>query len=222
MLCPISVTLAYLRSLNFSSMQLARAFATSRALLHLLDESRCEHGTLQQATFANPRAFGGHHWRYALPGRGAASPIVWGERVYLLNAVPADPAAGARGVHKFNVLAIDRRDGKIAWQHTAREEALRQIDSLIHVQQVFDPGQARDTIAHKAVRSAPRFSVIHAARPSTRAISSRTPAMPPATICSHRESSRRFRHRSSTRQPRATRTRSRVPFVRTHRPCRDC
>jgi sugar phosphate isomerase/epimerase len=36
-----------------------------------LDENRYEHGTLQQATFANPRAFGGHHWRYALPGRGA-------------------------------------------------------------------------------------------------------------------------------------------------------
>jgi len=62
-------------------------------------------------------------WKIALPGRGAASPIVWGDRVYLLNAVPADPAAGARGVHKFNVLAIERRDGKIAWQHTAREEA---------------------------------------------------------------------------------------------------
>jgi outer membrane protein assembly factor BamB len=62
-------------------------------------------------------------WKIELPGRGAGTPIVWGDRVYLLNAVPADTAGGARAVHKYNVLAINRKDGKIVWQHTAREEA---------------------------------------------------------------------------------------------------
>ena len=68
-------------------------------------------------------------WKVELPGRGSASPIVWGDRVYVLTAIPADAAAGAsgsrdggRGVHRFVVMAINRRDGKIAWQHTAREE----------------------------------------------------------------------------------------------------
>jgi outer membrane protein assembly factor BamB len=62
-------------------------------------------------------------WKIEVPGRGAASPIIWGDRVYLLTAIPADPAAGTKGVHKYVVMAINRRDGKEVWQHTAREEA---------------------------------------------------------------------------------------------------
>lgn len=61
-------------------------------------------------------------WKLELPGRDAASPIVWGARVYVLTAVPADRAAGARGMHRFLVMAINRNDGTIAWQQTAREE----------------------------------------------------------------------------------------------------
>jgi outer membrane protein assembly factor BamB len=62
-------------------------------------------------------------WRIDVPGRGAGTPIVWGGRVYISTAVPADPAAGPTGLHKFVVMAINRKDGKIAWQQTAREEA---------------------------------------------------------------------------------------------------
>ena len=62
-------------------------------------------------------------WKIDVPGRGSASPVVWGDRVYVLTAIPADAAAGARSVHKFVVMAINRRDGKIVWQQTAREEA---------------------------------------------------------------------------------------------------
>jgi outer membrane protein assembly factor BamB len=61
-------------------------------------------------------------WKLELPGRGASSPIVWGDRVYVLTAVPADRAAGSRGMHRFLVIAINRKDGKIAWQQTAKEE----------------------------------------------------------------------------------------------------
>jgi outer membrane protein assembly factor BamB len=62
-------------------------------------------------------------WKIELPGRSAASPIVWGSTVYVPTAVPADRAAGARGVHRFLVMAIDRKDGRIVWQRTAKEEA---------------------------------------------------------------------------------------------------
>ena len=61
-------------------------------------------------------------WKIELPGRGAATPIVWGDRVYVLTAAPVEAAGGMRGVQKFQVMAVNRKDGKVAWQHTAREE----------------------------------------------------------------------------------------------------
>jgi outer membrane protein assembly factor BamB len=70
-------------------------------------------------------------WKVEIPGRGSASPIVWGERVYVLTAVPvakdvADahaPRGGlpVRGAHRFVVMALDRKTGKVVWEHTARE-----------------------------------------------------------------------------------------------------
>ena len=79
-------------------------------------------------------------WKVELPGKGSATPVVWGDRVYVLTAVPGEkraaaapapePAAGGRGprgiapeaVQKFTVLAIDRASGKVAWQRVVREE----------------------------------------------------------------------------------------------------
>ena len=69
-------------------------------------------------------------WKKEIPGRGSGTPIVWGDRVYVLTAVPVDPAAsapvprgGKPGVHRYIVMALDRKSGKEIWQHTAREEA---------------------------------------------------------------------------------------------------
>lgn len=61
-------------------------------------------------------------WKIDLPGRGASTPVVWGDRVFVTTAVPLD-AGGSRVQHRFVVLAINRADGKVAWQHTARQEA---------------------------------------------------------------------------------------------------
>ena len=61
-------------------------------------------------------------WKIEIPGRGAASPIVWDDRVYVPTAVPAEKVAGMRGRQRFVVMAINRKDGKIVWQHTAKEE----------------------------------------------------------------------------------------------------
>ena len=39
-------------------------------------------------------------WKIELPGRGAGSPIVWGDRVYVTTAVPAGEG-GMRATQKF-------------------------------------------------------------------------------------------------------------------------
>ena len=36
----------------------------------IIDESFYEYGTEQPATFQKPHGFGGHHWRYTIPGHG--------------------------------------------------------------------------------------------------------------------------------------------------------
>jgi outer membrane protein assembly factor BamB len=85
-------------------------------------------------------------WKIAIPGRGASSPIVLGDVIYLTTAVPVDGAASAspapepsegaspqggrrRGppprtpdaVLRHVVLAIDRHDGTVRWEKTVRE-----------------------------------------------------------------------------------------------------
>ena len=69
-------------------------------------------------------------WKVEIPGRGSASPVVWGDRIFLLTAVPigVDAAAShaprgglARTAHRFEVLAIDRASGTTIWERTARE-----------------------------------------------------------------------------------------------------
>ncbi|MEM7584217.1 MAG: PQQ-binding-like beta-propeller repeat protein [Acidobacteriota bacterium] len=76
-----------------------------------------------------------------IPGRGLASPIVWGDRIFLLTAEPADATAyeasqkaAADKLEKqewppsvepvkqaFMVLAVSRNDGRIVWRRTAVE-----------------------------------------------------------------------------------------------------
>ena len=72
-------------------------------------------------------------WKVEIPGRGSGSPVVWGDRIYLMTAVPmgmtGDAQHAPRGgiqprvPHRFVVLAINRRDGKVVWERTVREEA---------------------------------------------------------------------------------------------------
>jgi outer membrane protein assembly factor BamB len=80
-------------------------------------------------------------WKTAIPGKGHATPIIWEDTIFILTAVETDeeaqavekdesePQSGHMGltqrttkVHKFMVLAIDRKDGKILWERTAKEE----------------------------------------------------------------------------------------------------
>src|SRR5437867_1553523 len=75
-------------------------------------------------------------WKIPLPGKGHSSPIVLGDAVYVLAAVPVGEAQkpvydDAPGVHdsvpvthrhQFVALAIDRRDGSVLWMKVLREE----------------------------------------------------------------------------------------------------
>ena len=82
-------------------------------------------------------------WKVEIPGRASASPIVWGDRVFVLTSIPTGAAvsSGSGGllggllrrlglqmsvepthVQQFTVLAIDRSSGQLVWQRTAREE----------------------------------------------------------------------------------------------------
>ena len=81
-------------------------------------------------------------WKLALPGRGQSTPVIWGDRIFILSAVETDkeaPVASDAGdaesgrsgwrpplnttskLLRFEVLAIDRKNGSIIWQKTSRE-----------------------------------------------------------------------------------------------------
>ena len=78
-------------------------------------------------------------WKIEIPGNGLATPVVWGDMMYLLSSVPTDkrvappatdaaPAGGGRRqakpeiVQQFTVFAVNRKDGKIAWKKVVKEE----------------------------------------------------------------------------------------------------
>ena len=87
-------------------------------------------------------------WKTKIPGAGFSTPIVWGNRIFLLSAIETnEPAPGAAApapredagkggkrkggfgggpkptkFYEFVVLALDRATGRIAWQKTARRE----------------------------------------------------------------------------------------------------
>ncbi len=67
-------------------------------------------------------------WKVAIPGEGDATPIVWGDRIFVLSAVAVgkEPAASgkeeaSRGTFQFTVFCLDRASGKVRWQQVARE-----------------------------------------------------------------------------------------------------
>ena len=83
-------------------------------------------------------------WKVALSGLGSATPVIWGDRLFVLTAVPTGERArsgpgffsrladrfmrrtSATEVQQFVILAIDRRDGSVLWEHVVREAAPHQ------------------------------------------------------------------------------------------------
>lgn len=72
-------------------------------------------------------------WKVEVTGRGSATPVVWGDRLFILSAVPVgattgqahEPLGGVkpRVPHRYLVIAMDRHTGKVVWERVAREEA---------------------------------------------------------------------------------------------------
>ena len=75
-------------------------------------------------------------WKVPLPGLGHATPVVWGDRIFVLTAVSAvgtdskrqDLIERIRGslvrnnTFRYEILAINRTDGSLLWRRTARVE----------------------------------------------------------------------------------------------------
>jgi len=81
-------------------------------------------------------------WRVGIPGRGNSSPVIWGDKLFLTTAVPTEDApaaatttatpeprrqgrgpgggANAGREHKFVVMCLDRRNGKVLWERVAK------------------------------------------------------------------------------------------------------
>jgi outer membrane protein assembly factor BamB len=63
-------------------------------------------------------------WKKEIPGRGAGTPVIWGDRLFLLTAVPTSGSgAPVVSAHKYVVMALDRRDGRVLWERVAKEES---------------------------------------------------------------------------------------------------
>lgn len=78
-------------------------------------------------------------WKTPIPGKGHATPIVWGNQIIVQTAVATDkkpaagepdqegqrmgpPSSGTEFIHQFLVLSVDLQTGKILWQTQVAEE----------------------------------------------------------------------------------------------------
>jgi outer membrane protein assembly factor BamB len=73
-------------------------------------------------------------WRTPIPGLAHSSPVVWGPLVFVTTAVSSDPkatfkpglygdgdASEDRSRHRWMIIALDKRSGRIRWQRVASE-----------------------------------------------------------------------------------------------------
>src|SRR5436190_176353 len=72
-------------------------------------------------------------WRTPLPAPGNSTPIVWGNRVFITQAVEARSAGpstskASREGSRRSVLCLDRRNGKVLWESGVNAAA----DELTH------------------------------------------------------------------------------------------
>jgi outer membrane protein assembly factor BamB len=72
-------------------------------------------------------------WKTSIPGLSHASPIVWGDRVFVITAISSNVKAGFnpkdRGIdladdsvkHTWRIYCLDKKTGRILWSNTAYE-----------------------------------------------------------------------------------------------------
>lgn len=76
-------------------------------------------------------------WRTPIPGLAHASPIIWGDRVYVLTVVGTGPAdlkvglygdiesANDQGPQRWRLLALDKTKGTVLWEKAGHEAVPR-------------------------------------------------------------------------------------------------
>jgi outer membrane protein assembly factor BamB len=82
-------------------------------------------------------------WRTPIPGLGHASPIVWGDRIFLTTAVSSeahpefrpgglrsDNVSSDRSEQEWRLIALEKETGKVLWQRTAHRGVPRGIRHL--------------------------------------------------------------------------------------------
>jgi outer membrane protein assembly factor BamB len=83
-------------------------------------------------------------WKTEIPGRGFSTPVIWADKIFVTTAIPTGKPAPAvtsdaateagpqrraggdtspQAEHRFELLCLDRKTGKILWQRTAKIEA---------------------------------------------------------------------------------------------------
>lgn len=81
-------------------------------------------------------------WKIQIPGKGLATPVVWGKQIFVLTAVETDEKADPKKINQiqnelpqwrrgsghlptnalqFQIYSIDRKSGKTLWNRTVRE-----------------------------------------------------------------------------------------------------
>src|ERR1044071_9597564 len=72
-------------------------------------------------------------WKTAIPGLSHASPIVWGNQIFVITAISSDAKTGFiakdRGIalanddvaHTWMIYAVDKRNGKVLWSNKPYE-----------------------------------------------------------------------------------------------------
>jgi outer membrane protein assembly factor BamB len=69
-------------------------------------------------------------WRTAIRGKGFSTPIVWDKYVFVTTAIQKGGVAGSATIpYIFNVVALNRNDGKILWEKTVADE---EVQDRIH------------------------------------------------------------------------------------------
>ena len=61
-------------------------------------------------------------WKAAIPGRGHSSPVIWGDKIFLITCLPEK--------EERVLMCLDRRNGKTLWQRTILKTPLESAHRL--------------------------------------------------------------------------------------------
>ena len=88
-------------------------------------------------------------WKTPIPGRGSATPIVWGNRIFVVTSIKTDREAKPeempkpdpkfetktdppKNFYKFTTLCLDRATGKVLWERVAAEKVPHEGHHVTH------------------------------------------------------------------------------------------